>query len=501
MKNLYTKVLLWLLVFVSITGCSLAFDDIETKGSFTPEIAIPLLETQYRLGDLMKGLGANDYLQIRPDGQLEMQFKGSFSDAQTLNVLSSLPTVTIPAPNPIIFVPFPNPSGMKIESMDLKKGIFKWTMTNNNTAAATVTVTFFSLTKNSAPFEQTFSMFQGQTISLGMDMNGWKLEANALGNISIGYKAIVGGGESRLSDVSYEISGMDAKKVVGYFGRSSLSLKRQDLAFDFFKKWSQSGDIRFSDPSLSITVDNGFGFPVSIKSQMAEITKKDGSKLGITGELSTGVVLNYPNFTEMGKTKQTIINLTKQNSNIVDVINAYPTSVALVLNVLTNPDSTNKQSGFVLDDRGIKFKIDANIPLIAAAKNFVFLDTLDINFSDFSDIRSAEFKVITDNTLPVDIGMQVYFMTSSYGLIDSLTTGSQALILKSANTFNGQVVSMSSNTTVVNMDDLRFSHIKSARKIVVKSILSTALDGSVPVFLKADQKFLMRIGLRAKAKI
>ncbi len=501
MKNLHMKVLLWFLVCASLTGCSLAFDDIETKGSLTPEIAVPLLETQYRLGDLMKGLGADDYLKIRPDGQLEMQFRGSFSDVQTMNVLSSLPTITIPAPTPIIFVPFPNPSGMKIEYLDLKKGIFKWTMTNNNPAAANVTITFFSLTKNNVPFEQTFSMFQGQTISLGMDMNGWKLETSALSTVSIGYKAVVNGVESVLSDVSYEISNVEAKKAVGYFGRSSISLKRQDLAFDFFKNWNQGGELRFADPSLSITVENGFGFPATIKSQIAEVTKRDGSKLTLTGALSDGVALNYPNFSEIGKTKQTVITLNKQNSNIVDVINASPTSVALALNVLTNPDENNKQSGFVLDDSGVKFKIDANIPLITAAKNFIFLDTLNVNFTDFNEITNVEFKVITDNSLPVDLGIQAYFLSSSNTIIDSLTAGNQALIVKSANTFNGQVVSMTSNTTVINIDPNRFSNIRNARKIIVKSILTTAFDGSTPVFLKADQKFLIRIGLRAKAKI
>jgi hypothetical protein len=119
MKNLHTKALAWLLVLASFSSCSLAFDKIEKNGSLTPEIAVPLLETQYRLGDLMKGLGANDYLKIRPDGQFDMEFKGKYSETQMLNLLSSLPPViTLNIVNRNMTVPFPAPVGIKIDSME-----------------------------------------------------------------------------------------------------------------------------------------------------------------------------------------------------------------------------------------------------------------------------------------------------------------------------------------------------------------------------------------------
>ena len=502
MKNLHSKALVWLLVLVSISGCSLAFDDINKKGSLTPEVAVPLLETQYRLGDLMKGLGANDYLQIRPDGQFEMQFKGKYSDPQMLNLLSSLPPViTIPATgDPFLIVPFPNPTGMKIDSMDFKKGGFQWTMTNDQPNDVLVTVTFYSLTKDNMPYTRTFIVPTGRPVTLGVDLEGWRLKSDAAGNITIGYTATMGGRNVRLPDFYYQITNLEAKKVVGYFGRFPISLKTQNLAFDFFKNWGQIGELRFSDPTLAVTVESGFGFPATIKSQIAEVTKKDGSKIAITGALSTGVALNYPNFSEMGIAKPTSIILNKQNSNIVDVINASPNSVALALDVLTNPDQANKQSGFVLDDSGVRFKIDATLPLIVSAKNFTFLDTFSLNFSDFTEVTEAELKIITDNSLPIDIGMQIYFTNASFRVIDSLTFSNQALILKAAPVFNGQVVGSSSNTTLVNIEASRFNNLKAASKIIVKSILTTTTEGTVPVYLKADQKFLIRIGLKAKTE-
>jgi hypothetical protein len=505
MKNLHTKALVWLLVLMSMTGCSLAFDDIAKTGSFTPEVAVPLLETQYRLGDLMKGLGANDYLQIRPDGQYEMQFNGKYTDPQMLNIFSSLTDViTIPTSGePFLIAPFPAPAGMKIDSMDMKKGVFQWTMENFNVGDIEVTITFYSLTKDNVPYTRTFMIPKnlGRPITLGMDMEGWRLKSDANGKIIIGYTATMGGLPVKVSDFYYQLYNLVPQKAFGYFGQIPISLKAQNLAFDFFKNWKQGGELRFADPSVTVTVDNGFGFPVNIKSDLADALKKDGTRVAITGVLKEGVNINFPSMNEMGQTKQTPIVLNKQSSNIVDIFNASPTSISLALNVLANPDASNKNAGFILDNAGVKFKIDAKIPLIASAKNFIFSDTMALNLSDFTEITDAEFKIITDNLLPLDIGMQLYFTNDSYGIIDSLTSNTQALILKAAAVFNGQVVNSTANTTLINIDAARFNNIKAARKVIIKSILTTATDGTVPVYLKADQKFTVRMGVKAKTKI
>jgi hypothetical protein len=365
----------------------------------------------------------------------------------------------------------------------------------------TVTLIFYSMTKNGEPFTKTFTIPKDRAASLGEPMEGYTLVSDANGNMKLSYKATMGGTDVAIDPESqYQFTNFDAKKIVGYFGRSPISLKTQNIPLDFFKNWSQIGEIRFTEPTLTVTVDNGFGFPVMAKSQIAEVMKKDGTKLPITGVLKDGFNIGYPSFTEMGKIKQTIIPLNKSNSNIVDVINASPTSIALALDILTNPDASNKQSGFILDDSGVKFKMDASLPLIASAKNFTFRDTMNINFSDFNEITDVEFKIITDNTLPTDIEIQVYFANDSYGVFDSLSKNGPAMILKSAPVFNGQVVNTTSNTTLINMDAARFNNLRGARKVIIKSILSTAVDGTVPVYLKADQKFFLRMGMKAKTK-
>jgi hypothetical protein len=510
MKNLHTKALAWLLVLVSFSSCSLAFDDIATKGSINPEIAVPLLETQYRLGDLMKGLGANDYLKIRPDGQYDMVFNGKYSDMQTLKDLFILPpvitvpgssSVSIPNFGRIVSVPFPNPAGMDLDSMQMKGGNFQWTFVNDNVEDVEVTVIFWSLTQNDIPYSRTFVIPKNQKYStLGMetDMKDWTLESDGSGNMLMGYIARIGGIEVPLSDTDpdfiYQLRDLEAKKVFGYVGNLSVSLKTQNLNLDFFKNWSQIGEIRFTDPTLTVTVDNGFGFPMVAQSKTADGLKKDGTKVPITGALKDGFNIGYPSLAEIGKVRQTMIPLNKTNSNIVNVINASPTSISLNLDLIANHNLMNSAPGFVLNDGGVRYKMDASFPLIASAKNFTYTDTMAVNFSDLTNVTDVELKIVTDNTLPVDIGMKVYFIDSTNTRVDSLN----APIVKAAKVFGGFVVNSTSNTTLVPIGVAQFNNIKTAKKVIITSQLTTPTNGTESVFLKADQKFFLSIGLKAK---
>jgi hypothetical protein len=500
MKKGYIKALFGFILGACLSSCTTIFDDIETNGSFKPKVALPLIETQYKLTHLMQGLGVNNNLFIRPDGQFEMQYKGNFSDVRTLNFLTSLPIdIKIPAPfDPIVVVPFPHPTDMKLEYIDCKKGKFKWTMTNNNADEAMVTVTIYSLiNKNNVSFEKTFPMQAGLTVTGETDLAGWRLKSTATSKLVMGYKAVVKGEEAKLADVSYDIVGLEAQQVVGYFGQIPIPLKPEELNVNFFESIGQGNDILFSDPSLAITVENGFGFPCNLKSETATITRRDGSKMAITSPLNTGVDLNYPGLNEIGQVKQTVITLNKQNSNIADIIKAHPNSIGLGLGLLVNPSITEKQSGFLTADNGLRFKMDLTLPLSPTLKNFTYYDTLNLNFSDFKHISDVEFKVITDNTLPLDLGIQAYFLTSNT-IVDSLVSNNQALIVKSAQVFNGQVVGTTTQTTLINLDATKFNFVKNSTRMIVKFTASTTAQGTVPVLLKSDQSIFMRIGVRAK---
>jgi hypothetical protein len=502
MKNLHYYVFVFLIVIL-LESCRGAYDEIDIGGDFSPEIAVPLVESQVRLDDLMEGLGADTYLEVRPDGLYQMQYNGKFSKEKTINVISTFPNpVNIPIKDRITLQQFSIPDGMAIDSAIFKKGSFKWTMKNDNSNDAKVRIYIYELTKNGQNFEKTFDIKARQTFTGTLDLDGWCLKLANVGALYIFYDAFIDGQQGYEMTGTYEFSGMEAKKTVGYFGTNTLTLDKSSLNLDFFKKWTQRGEAKFLEPSVTITVENGLGMPVDIKTRTAEATKKDGSKLPVTNTfLTNGFPANYPNFNEVGTSKRTTIKLTQTNSNIVEIINAYPTALDFAFDACPNPDLNNKSAGHVADNAHIKMKMDATIPMVLAAKNFVLLDSIDIDFSKFQEVQTAEFKINTDNSIPVDILMQAYFMSASGQVLDSLVQDN-TLVLKSAVTnATGQVTRSTSNTSFIKIAAEKLNKVRGAKWLLVKFELTTSKEASVPVQLLQEQKVIMNIGVKALTKL
>ena len=500
MKNLHFACVIWFLSLTLLAGCSLAFDKVETDATLTPELAVPLLETQMRLDKLMEGLGANSYLQVNNDGTFKMQYRGTFAESPSFNILSALPaSIVIPLVNEKTVAPFPSPVGMEIDSIDLKKGIFKWQISNPHAIDLEINLVVKELTNADGVFETTF-LLPANLSDLGgeIDLNGWRLKSTA-GKIVLECKATNNNNKYSVSG-NYEFKNLEPKKIIGYMGQKTLSINEQSLGFDFFKKWSQQGEVRFLEPQLTLTFSNAIGVPMFVKTRIAEATKTDGTKVVFDSPLTTGINIAYPSLSEMGSAKTQSLIVKTTNSNIADVLNAYPTSLTFALDTYLNPDAGKKTVGHIIDTAKVKFKMDMDIPLLATVKNFVVLDTLDVDLSKFNQITNAEFKVITDNSLPLDMGLQAYFLAADKTVIDSLVTNS-ALILKSAPTFRGTVVGVTTSTNLINMAAEKFSKIQGAKKIAIKYIMSTAVSGSEPVILKADQKFSLRLGVKTSVKL
>jgi hypothetical protein len=502
MKKLIYFVLFFSMAIIT-TNCRKAYDEIDIGGNWSPEIAFPLVESQVYLDDLMRGLGADTYLNVRPDGMFEMQYSGKFSKEKTINVVSTFPNpVNIPIKDRITLQQFPIPEGMNVDSAILKKGTFKWTMKNDNSNDARVRIYIYELTKNGQNFTKEFDIKARQTFTGTLDLEGWCLKLSNVGAIYIFYDAFIDGTQGYEMTGSYEFAGMEAKKTVGYFGTNTFTLDKSLLNLDFFQKWTQRGDARFFDPTVTITVENGMGFPINVKPSIAEATKKDGTKLPIINSaLTSGFHASFPNFNEIGTSKQTIVKLTSTNSNIAAIVNSYPTALDLIFDAFPNPDPNNKTSGHIADNANIKLKMDANIPMEITAKDFVLNDSVDIDFSKFQEVQTAEFKISTVNSMPVDIGIQAYFMSASGQVLDSLVTDNAFFVKSAVTNASGQVSRSTSNTSLIKISAEKLNKVRNAKWFNVKYQLGTSNNGTVPVRLNVDQKVIMNIGVRVLTKL
>ena len=132
-----------------------------------------------------------------------------------------------------------------------------------------------------------------------------------------------------------------------------------------------------------------------------------------------------------------------------------------------------------------------------AARNFEVNDTFPINLASAQDITKAEFKILTDNGMPIDVSLQGYFAKANGQILDSLYA-QKAQILKGAPVgSNGLPTGISSAANIISVDAVKLNKIReTAKKLIIRYSFSTTNAGSVPVKLAAKQGVRLRIGVK-----
>jgi hypothetical protein len=227
----------------------------------------------------------------------------------------------------------------------------------------------------------------------------------------------------------------------------------------------------------------------------ADMKFKDGQVRALTGGLSGSFLVGSPSVSQMGGSVTSTAEINKNNSNILDLLNNYPTEFKFQL--AANFAQSNGTKGYILDNSNLKTKLDFEIPFVGTANAFVYRDTLDINLSPNTEVKSAEFKIITNNSMPFDLALQGYFYNPAGQIIDSLVSTTEPLILKSAQTNgSGIVVAPTETTTFIKADEAKFNRLRAAQKFVAKYTLTSSNNATETVRVTRFQRFGLKIGLK-----
>jgi hypothetical protein len=143
------------------------------------------------------------------------------------------------------------------------------------------------------------------------------------------------------------------------------------------------------------------------------------------------------------------------------------------------------------------------LPIEGTATGFEVKDTFDLNWGDASsNIDSAEFKIVTENEMPIETSIQVYFADVNKIVVDSLFDTSKLLLKSAPIDANGL---SAGKTTVINYAKMTGAKLQKLRNIgknlIIKTAFSTTDSGAKNVKVLANQNVNIRIGLRFATKI
>ena len=161
-----------------------------------------------------------------------------------------------------------------------------------------------------------------------------------------------------------------------------------------------------------------------------------------------------------------------------------------------NPDATTQTVGFITDQSAFKLQVDLDLPIYATAKNFELGDTSAFDLSNQKNITFAQLFVTIDNGMPVDLGLQGYFLSAKGQVIDSLSKTGNLIITGAPVGADALPISSQKSQFTIDIDATRMNNIRTATQLAMRYKIATTNNGSIPVKVTAKQSVGAHVGIR-----
>lgn len=481
-------------------GCK-AYEDIAIPNN-DREFAIPLVNTENTIQKMLENLDDSSFITVAEDGFMTLNYKGDVATRKSADLFVFFQDVLLPVLDTIFPLPIQLPEGVTLDYAILKSGTLKTGVYNPaQTELVNVHLWIDEFTLDGVPYQKDFQVFPGGIyVGADEDITGYKL-APTDDSVTVRYTAVLPNGEHTvLNGLGILAKTMVASYAEGILGTQLFEFPADTIEIDFFDTWTV-GQVNFSDPRITIYVDNSFGIPVGATVQRCNIITQDGDILPLeSAYVDNGFDFPYPSLDEVGQTKSLVFYFDKDNSNIEDIISQTPKALDYDLDGVSYPGTSQEVVGFLTDSSEINVRVEVEIPLEGSISGFAVTDTLDFDpdlvFGSVEGLKAAELKLVTENGMPLDVKVQVYLANAEGLVLDSLFESDQLLLASAPIDDNGIPTGRSEQITFATLDQAGVDNLRNTHKILIRTAFSSTFAGLVPVRIYADQGVSLKIGMR-----
>ncbi len=475
-------------------------DEVDTEA----EYAIPLINTTTSLQDILDEVGDQNDLSgliIADDGSMKVSYQNEPISQNIKELYEDIPSFPLFLPFNSNEIPFQFIEDISVEKLHMSDGTLSFDLESNHPEDIDVLITIPNLTKNGLVFNvMTELIFTGsaptQASTSSIPLEDYILDVSD-GTLQVYYQAVNGDGVSLpINPITGMAENWDYDYIQGVWARDTFNLSMDTLEIDIFDNWVD-GDITFANPRLRITIDNSFGFSTMASIDELKVVTANDEIMHLQSTLfDDPIYLDYPGLMETDVTKQTVLDLNNTNSNIAEVLNAHPKLIIYSLSAIINPDEDPNTSGFMTDESAIGVSLETELPIHGTASGFEIEEPIESDLSGLDDIEWAEFKIITDNGLPVDLGIQLYFTNEAGEKIDSLYTDYENITQSAEINGTGDVISSTEKVSYVEITAERMENIKQSNKLLIGATFSTANEGNTPVKILTTHELNIKVGMK-----
>lgn len=477
-------------------GCNKVQEDISNV-DYDAEFAIPIIKDgSISFVDLWQNNSPNQSLRIEPDGRLVFRYESEQVSVTTLDILGALEFPVIAALNDSITVlPFELPANITVEEAIISDGILVFQFSAIDDDKAKITFELPQISSNGKPLTVTSSTLNGSTIPLNLSGFTFRPSNNEL---IIKYQAEDGAGNPILLNNASIVARPELSFVKGIWGREEFQLNPTIIPIDLYDERFLNGNIRFSEPTITANINSSFGVPIRSRIDVLNAFTRSGVPLAVDATAIDGIDINYPQLEQRGESKRTILQLDYTNSNIVDVFDAQLTELEYGLTAIANPDDNPILTSFIEDNSTFEAQVFVEVPVVGRTRNFVVTENFDTPFSDVDQITEGEFKLITENGLPLAATLQLYFIDDNNQLLDSLFQEIPSLVQAADINEAGQVTAVNETTTFIPITASQIQNILKSTQLQVAADFQTARGGTIDVIIQSNQSLNFRMGLKFK---
>lgn len=567
MKNLLRTIVTSFIIGSLLFACTedyFEFDKVKA-GDWNPNLAIPLMSSNLSLADIVVKNDTNGAIFTTSSGGLEIVYRASVLSSDTSTVID-IPTenftdtftVAEATNGGLTFIPagppfnngqkfdFPEEStdiqivdssrfSIVVDSMTLKTGKLAFTLTNYFPYELQIRAKFRTFTDASGDtlvlnytippalpgsftVESKEEDLVGYQVNLSEDKDGNPANNTLPIDLTFSIQLIQGVASTpndRL-EMAGAITNIDFTEFYGSLGDNILALEKDSIAIDFFKNFQEfsKDDFFISRPSLKLIAKNSFSCPMNFQFLYLRAVNDNRNPSDIELIIPDSLAPLEIKFPDKYGVVETPFTLTRDNSNIDTILSHLTKYIAFDAEAQFNPGGTpprdGKRRNFITDTSDLGLDLEFRIPFEGRAKGFFVEDTIDVNFSDISDLTDGTLRIYAENGFPMDVDLQITFLDSNNVEVGKLILPSNpiysngyGMILPSAPTrsVNGelQAEGFTTNITDTKINRERLKRISKGTKIALSAKLSTSdgNTGSENVVFNSSNRLKVTISLNS----
>ncbi len=320
------------------------------------------------------------------------------------------------------------------------------------------------------------------------------------------------GGEIETQEITVNLGFTDFSiaSAGGFIAPRSIDLNPQGIDIDLFSE-TFNGEFRIEDPKIDFNFLNGFGLELGLDIKEITATNSAGQTMTANGEniLFRPVLDPAPS---PGEVKETVITISNQHISptVTEFLAFKPDRLFSDFSLDVNPQE--KPSSFISNQDELAISYDLEIPIYGSISDFRLVDTTTVTLGDLisdtekeTTIEALDIRLIVDNGLPINTGVQIIFTDSLFQPIESLfdepnfifTSAPVDLEAPVGSPNHGRATGSTRQVTDIAIPRDRILQLKDATHIIIDVVGGTTANGSHPIRLYSNDFFDVQLSAKA----